>query len=90
MRHRRAFGASLVDQPLMRNVLADLAVEAEAATTVALWLADVTDRAIAGVDDAAPLRRNAAPFMRRRRWNAWAATAMTRSRGCRGCIGRRR
>ncbi len=28
--HRRAFGALLVDQPLMRNVLADLCMEAEA------------------------------------------------------------
>ncbi|MFD7655039.1 acyl-CoA dehydrogenase family protein [Actinosynnema sp. NPDC059797] len=37
--HRGAFGALLVDQPAMRNVLADLAVESEAATTAALWLA---------------------------------------------------
>src|SRR5207248_2612888 len=34
--HRMAFGHYLVDQPLMRNVLADLAVESEASTTVAL------------------------------------------------------
>ena len=34
--HRKAFGAYLIDQPLMRNVLADLAVEAEAATIVAM------------------------------------------------------
>ena len=33
-RHRSAFGALLVDQPAMRNVLADLAVESEAATVV--------------------------------------------------------
>ena len=31
-RHRRAFGKPLVEQPLMRNVLADLAIESEAAT----------------------------------------------------------
>ncbi len=37
--HRKAFGCYLVDQPLMRNVLADLAVESEAATTVGLHLA---------------------------------------------------
>ncbi len=46
--HRRAFGRELVDQPLMRNVLADLAVESEAATTLAIRLAaayDATDRA---------------------------------------------
>src|SRR6185312_7024527 len=38
-RHRRAFGALLVDQPLMQNVLADLAVESEAATARAIRLA---------------------------------------------------
>ncbi|MBB1035258.1 DNA alkylation response protein [Dietzia sp. CQ4] len=55
--HRRAFGAALVDQPLMRNVLADLAVEAEASTTVALWLAELTDLADAGDREADALRR---------------------------------
>jgi putative acyl-CoA dehydrogenase len=40
--HRKAFGGYLVDQPLMRNVLADLAVESEAATTVAMHLAGAT------------------------------------------------
>src|SRR5829696_4163183 len=42
-RHRRAFGALLVDQPLMQNVLADLAVESEAATAVAIRLAAAVD-----------------------------------------------
>ncbi len=42
-RHRSAFGALLVDQPLMRNVLADLALEAEAATVLGLWLARAVD-----------------------------------------------
>jgi len=55
--HRQVFGAQLIDQPLMRNVLADLAVEAEGATTVALWLAALTDRAEAGDEQAAMLRR---------------------------------
>ncbi|MDH6213595.1 acyl-CoA dehydrogenase family protein [Streptomyces pseudovenezuelae] len=41
--HREAFGAKLVDQPLMRNVLADLALESEAATTLALRLAAAYD-----------------------------------------------
>lgn len=41
--HREAFGARLVDQPLMRNVLADLALESEAATTLALRLAAAHD-----------------------------------------------
>src|SRR5215216_5138944 len=38
-RHRSAFGARLIEQPLMRNVLADLALESEAATATALRLA---------------------------------------------------
>jgi putative acyl-CoA dehydrogenase len=37
--HRSAFGARLDEQPLMANVLADLALESEAATTAALRLA---------------------------------------------------
>ncbi|MCI3271557.1 acyl-CoA dehydrogenase family protein [Streptomyces cylindrosporus] len=41
--HREAFGAKLVDKPLMRNVLADLALESEAATTLALRLAAAYD-----------------------------------------------
>jgi putative acyl-CoA dehydrogenase len=42
-RHRRAFGALLVDQPLMQNVLADLAIESEAATALAIRLAAAVD-----------------------------------------------
>jgi putative acyl-CoA dehydrogenase len=42
-RHRQAFGARLVDQPLMQNVLADLAVESEAATALAVRLAAAVD-----------------------------------------------
>ena len=41
---RSAFGATLADQPAMINVLADLAVESEAATTVAIRLAAALDR----------------------------------------------
>ncbi|MFE2481238.1 acyl-CoA dehydrogenase family protein [Streptomyces sp. NPDC059389] len=41
--HRSAFGARLIEQPLMRNVLADLALESEAATTLALRLAAAYD-----------------------------------------------
>ncbi|HEX9312526.1 MAG TPA: acyl-CoA dehydrogenase family protein [Actinomycetota bacterium] len=37
--HRSAFGRLLIDQPLMRNVLADLCVESEAATLLAIRLA---------------------------------------------------
>ncbi|MFD3564802.1 acyl-CoA dehydrogenase family protein [Streptomyces sp. NPDC058686] len=49
-RHRSVFGAKLIDQPLMRNVLADLSVESEAATTLALRLAGAADRAQRGDD----------------------------------------
>jgi putative acyl-CoA dehydrogenase len=42
--HRTAFGRRLVDQPLMRNVLADLAVESTAATVLAMRLAGAWDR----------------------------------------------
>jgi putative acyl-CoA dehydrogenase len=38
-RHRSVFGALLVDQPAMRNVLADLAIESEAATVTAMRVA---------------------------------------------------
>ena len=55
--HRKAFGAYLIDQPLMRNVLADLAVEAEAATMVAMRMAGATDRAVRGDQQEALLRR---------------------------------
>ncbi|HET7528548.1 MAG TPA: isovaleryl-CoA dehydrogenase [Burkholderiaceae bacterium] len=48
---RRAFGKLLIDQPLMKNVLADLALESEAATALALRLARSLDRSENG-DDA--------------------------------------
>lgn len=55
--HRRAFGAELIDQPLMRNVLADLAVESEAATVLAMRLAAALDRSEAGDAQESALRR---------------------------------
>jgi len=42
--HRRAFGKLLIEQPLMRNVLADLTLESEAATLLMLRLAGSFDR----------------------------------------------
>jgi len=42
-RHRKAFGRLLVDQPLMQNVLADLALESEAATVLMMRLARAFD-----------------------------------------------
>ena len=56
--HRSAFGALLVEQPAMTAVLADLALESEAATALAIRLAATFD-----TDDAgeAALRRIALP-----------------------------
>jgi putative acyl-CoA dehydrogenase len=42
---RKAFGKYLIDQPLMKNVLADLALESEAATALSMRLARAFDRA---------------------------------------------
>lgn len=50
-RHRNAFGKKLIDQPLMKNVLADLCLESAAATTLAMRLAKGFDDA--GTDEAA-------------------------------------
>ena len=58
--HRSAFGSRLADKPLMQNVVADLAVESEAATALALRLAAAVDRA--GDPHEAALRRIALPL----------------------------
>ena len=47
---RQAFGQRLIDQPLMKNVLADLAIESEAATLLAMRLARAVDRSEHGQD----------------------------------------
>jgi len=54
---RSVFGRELVEQPLMRNVLADLAIESEAATISALRLARAYDEAITGDEEATQLKR---------------------------------
>ncbi len=48
--HRSAFGKTLIDQPLMRNVLADLCLESEATTALAMRLARAYDDARADAD----------------------------------------
>ncbi|WP_034267425.1 acyl-CoA dehydrogenase family protein [Haloechinothrix halophila] len=55
--HRSAFGARLIEQPLMTNVLADLAIEAEAATVSAMRLAGAVDKSLAGDEHESLLRR---------------------------------
>jgi putative acyl-CoA dehydrogenase len=57
-RERHAFGRPLIAQPLMRNVLADLSLESEAATVLALRLARAFDQQS---DEAAALRRLLTP-----------------------------
>ena len=59
-RHRSAFGRQLVDQPLMRNVLADLALESEAATVLFMRLA----RAFEASADTASNPANTSPVER--------------------------
>jgi len=61
--HRMAFGKRLIEHALMRNVLADLALESEASTALALRLARAVDRS---EDAAAPVaEREHEALMRR-------------------------
>lgn len=61
--HRRAFQRHLIDQPLMTNVVADLALESEAATQLALRLARAFDRADTDPAEAA-FRRLCTPAVK--------------------------
>ncbi|MCB9682970.1 MAG: acyl-CoA dehydrogenase family protein [Alphaproteobacteria bacterium] len=77
--HRKAFGARLVEQPLMRNVLADLAVEVEASAILALRVARAYDDAQAGDEQAARFGRIAvaiAKYWTNKRCPALVAEAM--------------
>jgi putative acyl-CoA dehydrogenase len=58
--HRAAFGSLLSEKPLMQNVIADLAVESEAATALAIRLAAAVDDL--GDPHEAALRRIALPL----------------------------
>jgi putative acyl-CoA dehydrogenase len=75
-RHRKVFGALLIDQPLMQSVLADLAIESEAATVLAMRLARAFD---SDADSELALRRaltSAAKFWVCKRGCELAAEAM--------------
>lgn len=50
---RKGFGSSLAERPMMANVLADMAVEVEAATLMALRIARATDHIDANAQEAA-------------------------------------
>lgn len=56
-RHRSAFGRPLIQQPLMRNVIADLALESKAAMMLALHLAAAADQDTTAPAGGAPLAR---------------------------------
>ena len=98
-RHRTAFQRKLVDQPLMTNVLADLALEREAAAVLTFRLARaydertrrrrcfrrvVTPAAKFWICKRAPTRDRA------KRWRCSAAPATSRRASCRASIARRR
>jgi putative acyl-CoA dehydrogenase len=59
--NRRSFGARLIEHPAMTGVLADLTLESEAASTLAIRLAGAADRAARGDQAEAALLRIALP-----------------------------
>ena len=71
--HRSAFGATLRDQPLMQVVLADLALESEAATSIGMRLAAAVDR---GESDLLRLALPASKFFVCKRAPAAVAEAL--------------
>jgi putative acyl-CoA dehydrogenase len=71
--NRRTFQRMLSDQPLMRNVLADLCLESEAATVLAFRLARAVDEAQAGSEEARLLERILTPVAKY--WNCKRAPA---------------
>ena len=98
--HRRAFGARLIDHPLMQNVLADLALESEAATR-ALHARRSRDRRFAARlgaqrrSSASERRSRSITSASERLWlsarlsNVSVETATSRNRSCHGSIGKR-
>ncbi|GAA5241168.1 hypothetical protein BMMON2_39900 [Burkholderia mallei] len=100
-RHRSAFGRLLADQPLMRNVLADLALESEAATVLFMRLAHAFEEdAAARSPQARGWRRivtSAAKFWVCKRtleftgeaMEVWAATATSKPGRWRASIAKR-
>ncbi|MFC9688456.1 acyl-CoA dehydrogenase family protein [Kribbella sp. NPDC056951] len=60
--HRSAFGSLLSDKPAMLNVLADLALESEAATALSMRLAAAVDSSVGGDQQATAFRRIGLPL----------------------------
>ena len=98
-RYRSVFQRHLYDQPMMRVVLSDLALEVEGAVALIMRLARAFDLAASDPREAAfagfSRRRRSTGYARRRRassmrpWNASAATATSRKASCRSFIGKR-
>ncbi|WP_084709564.1 acyl-CoA dehydrogenase family protein [Rubrobacter aplysinae] len=77
--HRQAFGKLLIEQPLMTNVLADLAVESEAAMMLSMRLAGAVDRSLAGDESEEAFKRLAGAVSKywvTKRWPMHAAEAL--------------
>jgi putative acyl-CoA dehydrogenase len=75
-RHRKVFGSLLIRQPLMQSVLADLAIESEAATVLAMRLARAFDSDAAGEVALRRALTSAAKFWVCKRGCELAAEAM--------------
>ena len=99
--YRQVFGATLADQPAMTAVLADLALESEAATTLAIRLAGAADRAADGDRPESLLLRLLLPAAKHwickrtpaviaKALECLVATGSSRNRCCRACTGTRR
>jgi putative acyl-CoA dehydrogenase len=71
--HRRSFQRVLANHPMMTNVLADLCLEAEAATVLAFRLARTVDEAAQGSEQARLLERILTPIAKF--WNCKRAPA---------------
>ena len=77
--HRSVFGKRLLDQPAMVNVLADLAVDSEAATTVVMRLAGAVDRSVRGDAAETAFRRvglAVTKYWLCKRWSTHAAESL--------------
>jgi putative acyl-CoA dehydrogenase len=77
--YRSVMGRRLIDQPAMVNVLADLVLESEAATTVVMRLAGAIDRAARGDEAEAAFRRVALAVTKYwvcKRWPVHAGEAL--------------
>ena len=97
--YRHAFGKALIDQPLMQNVLADLAIESEAAAALLLRLASSVDRAQRNASEMLLKRIGTAigkyfvckraPAVVAEALDVWAETDTSKTPGCPGCIAKR-